>query len=31
MPREKLVEACDFVIGDLGKDPCEPSLGIDFV
>ena len=31
MPREELIQTCDFVVGDLGKDPCEPGLGIDTV
>ena len=30
-PREELVQTSDFVVGDLGEDPCEPSLGIDTV
>ena len=31
MPREELIQTCDFVVGDLGEDPCEPGLGIDTV
>ena len=27
-PREEFVEACDLVVGDLGKDPCEPGFKI---
>ena len=30
-PREELVQTCDLMVGDLGKDPCEPGLGIDAV
>jgi len=30
-PREEFIEACDLVVGDLGENPCEPSLRIDVV
>ena len=30
-PGEELVEACDFMVDDLGKNPCEPGLRIDVI
>ncbi len=30
-PGQELVEACDFVVDDLDKDPSEPDLWIDVV
>jgi hypothetical protein len=30
-PRHEFVDTVDFVIGDLGENPCEPGLGINVV
>lgn len=30
-PRKEFVDACDFMVGDLGKDPSELGLWIEFI
>ena len=28
---DRWIQACDFMVGDFGDDPCEPGLGVDVV